>query len=169
MKVEPTRGNFANVRGQIGFCGIWCGGCIVGNGTLHELTRRYERLISTHGLPEWGPKEVDWVEFRLGLASIQGVAECPGCLKGGGRDNCEMKSCAQGRGLVACTSCWDFSKCAHADVLRHMREGALKAGIPVETTATERKLFIRKWSRRIRSSWPGCALFARILEPDQGI
>ena len=37
---------FENVQGQIGFCGIWCGSCVVGNGTLKELTKRYEEIIS---------------------------------------------------------------------------------------------------------------------------
>ena len=31
-----------NVKDQIGYCGIWCGSCIVGNGALRELTRKYE-------------------------------------------------------------------------------------------------------------------------------
>jgi hypothetical protein len=41
---------FENVRDQIGFCGIWCGSCAVGNGALRELTKRYEDVVKGYGL-----------------------------------------------------------------------------------------------------------------------
>ena len=37
-----------NVKNQIGYCGIWCGSCIVGNGTLRELTDKYKDLTETY-------------------------------------------------------------------------------------------------------------------------
>ncbi len=33
---------FDRVKAQIGACGIWCGSCAVGNGSLRELSRRFE-------------------------------------------------------------------------------------------------------------------------------
>jgi len=47
---------FENVKSQIGFCGIWCGSCVVGNGALKELTKKYEEIIKGYGLKEWAPK-----------------------------------------------------------------------------------------------------------------
>ena len=45
---------FENVKDQIGRCGIWCGSCIVGNGTLITLTKRFEHLIKGYGVDKWG-------------------------------------------------------------------------------------------------------------------
>jgi len=44
--------SFANMKEQIGYCGLWCGSCIVGNGTLKELTKRYQKLIKGIGIDE---------------------------------------------------------------------------------------------------------------------
>ncbi|MDH5787087.1 MAG: DUF3795 domain-containing protein, partial [Candidatus Bathyarchaeota archaeon] len=90
MKIET----FENVKDQIGFCGIWCGSCVVGNGVLRELTKRYGEIIKKYGVDEWGPKDFDVKEFMNGLASIQTIPVCQGCLKDGGRTNCEMRNCA---------------------------------------------------------------------------
>ena len=88
-----------NVKSQIGFCGIWCGSCMVGNGTLRELTKRYEEMTNAYGLGKWCPKDFDYGEFSKGLASIQRMPLCIGCLKGGGRDDCEIRACASNKGL----------------------------------------------------------------------
>ena len=72
MKVKP----FENVKDQIGYCGIWCGSCVVGNGTLRELTKRYEEIIKSYGLEHWAPKDFDFKEFMKGLASIETMPLC---------------------------------------------------------------------------------------------
>jgi hypothetical protein len=41
---------FENVKNQIGRCGIWCGSCAVGNGTLRDLAKRSEHLIGGYGM-----------------------------------------------------------------------------------------------------------------------
>jgi len=66
--------HFENVKNQVGFCGLWCGRCIVGNGTLKELTKRCEGLIKGYGVDEWGAKDFDSKEFMKGLASIQNLS-----------------------------------------------------------------------------------------------
>jgi hypothetical protein len=40
-KARLTTKGFENVKSQIGFCGIWCGSCLGGNGAVLELTRKY--------------------------------------------------------------------------------------------------------------------------------
>jgi hypothetical protein len=45
----PEKKAFENVKSQIGFCGIWCGSCVVGNGTLRELTRKFEEMTRAYG------------------------------------------------------------------------------------------------------------------------
>lgn len=169
MRDESMRNTFENVRDQIGFCGIWCGGCVVGNGTLRELTERYTALINAFGLPEWGPEDVAWQELRSSLDSIKSMPLCPGCLKGGGRDDCEMKMCALDRGLGECNECRDFAACPHSKTLHLMRNGAVKAGIPVKTADVEREAFMNRWQQEIKTKWPCCSLFAQDLRPDDGI
>jgi hypothetical protein len=163
---ESMKNDFENVREQIGSCGIWCGGCVIGNGTLRGLTERYATLIKSFGLPEWGPEDVEWQGLLSGLTSIQSMPLCPGCLRGGGRDDCEMKDCAQDRGHAECNDCSDLSTCPHSKILHHMRTGALEAGIPVKTPNVERRAFMKRWEPEIKSKWPCCTLFAEDLRPD---
>jgi len=96
---------FENVKGQIGYCGIWCGSCVVGNGLLRELTKRYGEIIKKYGLKKWAPQDFDFKEFEKGLSSIQNIALCPGCRKGGGKENCEIRACAAEKNIAECIEC----------------------------------------------------------------
>lgn len=101
METKP----FENVRNQIGFCGIWCGSCAVGNGALKELTKKYEEIIKVYGLEELAPKDFDFKEFMKGLTLIQTISLCQGCLKGGGNLDCEIRKCALNRKIAECYEC----------------------------------------------------------------
>jgi hypothetical protein len=150
---------FENVRDQIGFCGIWCGSCIVGNGALQELTRRYKELIDVYGLEEWGPKGFDYRELQKGLESMQNVQLCSGCLRGGGRENCEMRSCAQGNSIAGCYACRGIDVCKHSESLRYMRCGAIRAGLFVNIEDVDRQRLIKNWTAKLRTHWPCSILF----------
>lgn len=154
LKTEP----FENVKNQIGFCGIWCGSCVVGNGVLRELTERYGEIIKNYGLEEWVPKEFDFKEFKKGLGSIQGIPSCPGCLKGGGRDDCEMRACASSKDLTDCSECEQPETCENQGILERMRTGALDAGLFVKTENVDRQALIEKWTTVIKTKWPCCIL-----------
>jgi hypothetical protein len=152
---------FENVKNQIGFCGIWCGSCVVGNGTLRELTKKYETIIQNYDLEGWAPKDFDFKEFAKGLASIQAVPLCPGCLKGGGRDNCEMKACASKKGINDCSECDQPEVCENLEMLQKMRTGARNAGLFVKTENVDQRELIEKWTTELKSKWPCCILFLR--------
>jgi hypothetical protein len=151
---------FENVRAQIGFCGIWCGSCIVGNGALQELTRRYKELIGVYGLEEWGPKDFDYKELIKGLESMQNVQLCSGCLRGGGREGCEIRSCADGNKIVGCYACQGTAVCKHSELLQYMRSGAIRAGLFVNTGDVDRQQPIENWTAKLRTQWPCSILFA---------
>jgi len=170
--------DFENVRRQIGCCGIWCGSCIVGNGALAEITRRYKHLIDRHSLREWGPQDVDYDQLDRGLRSIQAMISCKGCRKGGGRDDCELRACASARGLASCTECSDrgTARCAQAELLEHMRTGAVRAGLLIKEAATggpggpgepsgpdkpgaDDAGLIEAWTEQLHSLWPQSLLF----------
>jgi hypothetical protein len=150
---------FENVKNQIGFCGIWCGSCVVGNGALRELTKRYEEVIKAYGLKEWGPKDFNFQEFMKGLISIQTMPLCQGCLKGDGRPNCEIRICASNKKISDCNECDQPEACKHVESLEKMRTGALRAGLLVKAENFDREKLIEKWTAELKSMWPSAILF----------
>jgi hypothetical protein len=151
---------FENVRGQIGACGIWCASCIVGNGTLPELTWRYSELITAYSLQEWGPQDFDYRELIKGLESIGNMKLCSGCIRGGGRENCEMRSYAESKRISGCYVCRGTATCKHAEARQHMRSGAAKAGLFVTIEDLNQQHLIGNWISRLKTSWPSSVLFA---------
>ena len=150
---------FENVKSQIGFCGIWCGSCVVGNGTLRKLTEKYSETTTAYGLPDWAPKDFDHAEFSRGLASIRSIPECPGCLRGGGRDDCEIRACALEKGLPDCTLCEQLGRCEHREIVNKMRSGALAAGLCVREPGQGERGLLEDWSQQLERRWPCCILF----------
>jgi hypothetical protein len=158
MKENQNVDAFQNVKNQIGYCGIWCGSCVVGNGTLRELTKRYKELINAYDLKDWAPKDFNFGEFYKRLESIQNMSLCPGCVKGGGRDDCEIRICAMEKDLEDCTSCRQFGQCK-IELLEHMRCGARKAGLSVKTQDDDRGKAVEGWTSELKAKWPCCILF----------
>jgi hypothetical protein len=150
---------FDNVKAQMGACGIWCGSCVVGNGTLRELTRRFEELTVAYGLREWAPKDFGYEEFSQGLASIRDMDLCPGCVKGGGREDCEIRACASRLGLDDCGLCPEPAGCEQAAIFETMRSGALKAGLMVRTGEAGRDELLDQWTSDLAERWPCRILF----------
>jgi hypothetical protein len=153
------REDFDNVRDQVGFCGLWCGSCIVGNGVLRLLTSRYRQLTEAYGLRKWAPRDFDYDEFDKGLQSIGAMPSCPGCLKGGGRDNCEIRACAKQRGEQECWACTAGDACAHRGILGRMRDGARAAGMVVRDAPPNREEVIAEGVQQASSRWPCSVLF----------
>lgn len=159
MKPASKAEAFENVKRQIGFCGIWCGSCVVGNGALRQLTEKYGEIIRAYGLEGWAPEGFDYEKFSKGLKSIESVASCPGCLKGGGRDNCEMRTCASEKKVDDCSECREFAACNHVGTLEKMRSGALNAGLFVKLEDIDGQKLIEEWTIQLKNKWPSCILF----------
>ena len=157
LKTKP----FENVKDQIGFCGIWCGSCVAGNGALRKLTRRYEEIIKGYGLHEWAPQDFDFKEFVKGLASIRAMPLCQGCLKGGGRPDCEMRACASNKNITDCSECNQHESCENLETLQKMRTGANQAGLFVKTEQTDRQALIENWTEELKDKWPHCILLCK--------
>jgi len=156
---EVSAGPFGNVKNQIGYCGLWCGSCIVGNGTLRELTEKYEKLIKGYGVDEWGAKDFDSREFMKGLASlIQNPPICPGCLKDGGNDECKIGPCASKKGISDCNECKESKTCKNLEALEKVRTGALDVGMPIKTGKDRQPQLKEKWTVEIRNEFPYCVI-----------
>lgn len=154
-----NRKYYDNVKDQIGYCGIWCGSCVAGNGVLQELTKRYEEIIKNYDLEQWAPKDFDFKEFAKGLQSLQNMPLCPGCLKGGGRDDCEIRACASSKNFADCSECDRPDKCENVKLLETMRQGALKAGLMVRTENIDRNDLLEKWTEQLKTAWASSILF----------
>lgn len=154
-----TLEGFDNVKTQMGACGIWCGSCVVGNGTLRELTRRFDELTVAYGLREWAPKDFRYEEFSQGLVSIQDMGLCPGCERGGGREDCEIRACSSRLGLDDCGLCTESDAGEHAAIIETMRSGALKAGLMVRTGQAGRDGLLDQWTSDLAERWPCHILF----------
>jgi hypothetical protein len=149
---------FENVKNQIGFCGIWCGSCVVGNGTLKELMKRCEHIIGGYGVDQWGARDFDGKEFMKGLSSLQALPICQGCLKGGGNDACKIRLCASSRKISDCMECNELKTCRNLEALQKVRTGALRVGMLAKTDKGQRQL-VEKWTAELRNKWPSCILF----------
>jgi len=149
---------FENVKNQIGFCGIWCGSCLGGNGAVLELTRKYEQIIkrSQPALEKWAPKEFDFNEFMKGLACIQAMPLCPGCKKSGGDPTCKIRSCASKKNIVNCSQCDELSECKNFESLGQdypkIKEELRKI------KGADQKEVVEKWMSELKSKWPHCTL-----------
>jgi hypothetical protein len=150
---------FENVKDQIGSCGIWCGSCVLGNGALRELTTRCGEMLRAYGLKEWAPQDFDHAGFLDALDVIHRAGSCPGCRKGGGRDDCEIRACASEKGLNDCTECVDRVDCAPRELLEKMRSGAWAAGLFVRHDGEERDRALEKWLSALPRTWPSSVLF----------
>jgi len=148
---------FVNVKDQIGACGIWCGSCAVGNGSLRLASQRYLDVLEAHGIQHWAPPELDYRALSDGLSIVSDMAACPGCRQGGGRDSCEMKACSATRGLSECSEC-DEADCPHAKILDHMRSGALKASLFVKTRPGDSASLIEGWTKELPDQFPSSLL-----------
>jgi hypothetical protein len=151
--------HYDNVKVQIGACGIWCGSCVAGNGVLQELTRKYTKIIADYDLEQWASKDFDFKEFAKGLQSIQNMPLCPGCLKGGGRDDCEIRACGTDKKINDCSECENPDGCENGELLETMQKGALKAGLMVKMEPIDRNDLLDKWTEQLKSAWPSSILF----------
>ncbi|OHB66070.1 MAG: hypothetical protein A2V70_04370 [Planctomycetes bacterium RBG_13_63_9] len=150
---------FDAVKDQIAPCGIWCGSCVAGNGALSELARKFRKTTEAYALEQWAPKDFDYAEFAKGLASIGSMPPCPGCLKGGGRDDCKIRVCAQEKQLHDCSACPTPNECQHVDELRTMRSGAADAGLFVRDQSTDTDRLLKHWIADLKRRWPSSVLF----------
>jgi len=151
---------FENVKNQIGYCGLWCGSCVVGNGTLKELTKRYEHIIRGYGVHDWGAKDFDSKEFMKGLASIQSLPICQGGLKGGGNDECKIRPCASSMKISDCSECNERATCKNLEALQKVRTGARRVDMLIKTDKGQQQL-IEKWTAELKNKWPSHILFLK--------
>jgi len=116
-------------------------------------------MIKDYAVYQWAPKNFDFDEFMKGVVSLREIWLCPGCLKGGGQDDCEIRVCAVNKKLAECSECGEPQNCEQKEKLETMRSGALKAGLDVKTKKGDSAAQIKKWSIKMKNKWPGLLIF----------
>ncbi len=113
---------YNHVKGQAGPCGITCGTCVLGNGTIAITASKTKEHILGYGIKEWAPstpggKEINWVETEKALDWLIQNANCRGCENGGGQPECVIRNCANDKGYQLCNECNELDTCKKFDWL----------------------------------------------------
>jgi hypothetical protein len=131
----------------------------VGNGTLKELTKRYEELIKGYGIDKWGATNFDGNALTKALASIQAIPICRGCLKGGGNEECKMRPCAANKKVSDCIECGKSKMCKNREAFQKVRSGALAVGMLLKTDKNKtNQQLIEKWTAEIKNKFPNSVI-----------
>lgn len=147
---------FRNVKNQVGYCGIWCGSCPGGNGVSIELTRKYDEFVKKNQLEKWAPRTFSFSEFEKGLAAIQAMSSCVGCLKGGGNPACKVRLCASEKQVVNCSQCEELSVCKNFEALEQTHPNIKEVLRKMKNDKVQ--ALIKKWIKELSQKWPYCIL-----------
>lgn len=114
---------YNNVKDQAGPCGITCGTCVLGNGTIAETAEKIKEHITGYGMKEWAPmvpggNDINWIETEKTLDWMSQYATCDGCGKGGGPPDCGIRSCATDNDYQLCSQCKELDDCNKFDFLQ---------------------------------------------------
>jgi hypothetical protein len=111
-----------DVKKQVGPCGITCGTCFLGNGSVANSAKTTIDYINMIGIKEWAPlvpegKDLNWDETEKTLNWMTKYAYCEGCEKGGGPPDCTIRMCANKKGYELCNKCNELDDCTKFDWL----------------------------------------------------
>jgi hypothetical protein len=114
---------YNKVKNQLGPCGITCGSCVLGNGTIADTATKTKEFINGYGIKEWAPlvpggKELNWQETEKTLDWLTQYALCNGCEQGGGPPDCTIRTCANEKNHSVCNQCDELEKCEKFDWLK---------------------------------------------------
>ena len=107
---------------RIGYCGINCDECAMGNGDFAETAKKLKNYIKVFGLSQWidelpGGYRVDMRNLKKALDILSVYTRCAGCREMGGPTVCPIRDCAQSKGLKFCYECDELDKCKKFDWL----------------------------------------------------
>ena len=97
------------------YCGLYCELCAE-RARIPRQAGALQRAMTEEGWPYWGHSVPGFTEFWQFLEGLHAKGGCPGCRAGGGFPQCQVRTCAQERGLEMCGQCPDFP-CDHVQAL----------------------------------------------------
>lgn len=107
------------------WCGLCCTDCIPSNHGFFYLVHNLEEILSDFQFNEYArlkaeknPIFAEYPVFIKVLKEIESL-KCPRpCREGGGKPDCEIRKCAQGREYSGCWECGDRHTCTKLNSLR---------------------------------------------------
>jgi hypothetical protein len=108
---------------RAGPCGIVCGACPLGSGTVAKTAGQTRKHIVDCQIPMWSPfvpggEVIDWTAMDRGLEWMEKYACCAGCENGGGPPDCTIRICAREKGYELCSSCDELDSCTKFEWLK---------------------------------------------------
>jgi hypothetical protein len=108
--------DYTKVKDQVAPCGLRCGECDLGNGSVAETALSLMKYIKTYDLPSWahelpGGNNIDFDQLDQNLIWVGKSLRCPGCIRRGGNPDCPIRLCSKEKGLSSCAQCIDLKTC----------------------------------------------------------
>jgi hypothetical protein len=97
------------------YCGLYCGLCAE-RARIPRQAVALQEAMAEEGWPYFGSSVPDFDEFWRFLEGLHAEGGCRGCRAGGGFPGCQIRICAQERGVELCARCTDFP-CEHIEPL----------------------------------------------------
>jgi hypothetical protein len=89
------------------YCGLHCELCAE-RARIPKQAAALQRSMTEESWPFFGPATPGFAEFWKFLEGLHADGGCRGCRAGAGPPDCQIRSCAQERGLELCGQCSDF-------------------------------------------------------------
>lgn len=107
------------------FCGLCCTDCIPSDYSFFHLVHDFEEKLSDLQFDEYARLKAEknsafseYPTFIKVLREIESL-KCSGpCRDGGGKPECEIRNCVQGKGYSGCWECSDRHACTKLSFLR---------------------------------------------------
>ena len=96
-------------------CGLYCELCAE-RARIPQRAAALQEAMAEEGWSYSGPSVPDFDGFWRFLERLHAQGGCRGCRAGGGFPGCQIRICAQERGLELCARCIDFP-CGHVESL----------------------------------------------------
>lgn len=106
----------SKVFNQVAPCGITCGTCVLGDGTIVDAAEKMITYINGYGIKDWAPttpggSEINWDETQKTMKWLTQNAHCIGCEMGGGPPDCAIRLCSKEKGYTLCNMCEELETC----------------------------------------------------------
>lgn len=92
-----------------GYCGLYCGACDIYQQRISQSGSELKNVLDAYGFNEIAkqvPGLEDYETFYKVLDNIITIfGQCPGCQKGGGDPQCEVRRCCREKGYKSCAEC----------------------------------------------------------------
>ncbi len=89
------------------YCGLYCELCAE-RARIPKQAAVLQQSMAEEGWLYWGHTVPGFSEFWQFLEGLHAQGGCSGCRAGGGFQGCQIRICAQERGLELCSQCPDF-------------------------------------------------------------